>query len=328
MSTVKIFGANATNYVELSVPVLAANTTYKFPATAGTAGQVLSTDGVVGTPTLSWVTSASAPVSSVNGSTGAVVLTTTNVAEGTSLYHTDARVLATPITAPTLTNTAIATSDTVQVALGKVQAQISAREPTIAAGSTAQYVRGDKSLSTFASDIWATILTGLSTSTNAAITAADTILVSFGKLQAQITALSSGKLNKTGGTLTVGTINGVPNPTNPDDVSNKGYVDGLQPLSWATKTSSFSAGAKGRYLVDTTTSTIDVTLPASPVAGDTISFVDYARKFDVNKMVVKRNTGGANANIMGLAEDMDVSIQNFSFDLVYSGNATVGWKIK
>jgi hypothetical protein len=33
------------------------------------------------------------------------------------------------------------------------------------------------------------------------------------------------KLNKTGGTLTIGTISGVPTPTNSDDVANKGYTD-------------------------------------------------------------------------------------------------------
>ena len=36
--------------------------------------------------------SAAAPVQSVNGSTGTVVLTTTNISEGTNLYYTDARV--------------------------------------------------------------------------------------------------------------------------------------------------------------------------------------------------------------------------------------------
>lgn len=59
-------------------------------------------------------------------------------------------------------------------------------EPSITAGTTAQYWRGDKAWRDFATDIRATILTGLSTATNAVITATDTVLSAFGKLQKQI----------------------------------------------------------------------------------------------------------------------------------------------
>lgn len=76
-------------------------------------------------------------VDSVNGETGDVVLTTSNIAEGNNLYFTAARVRA-------------------------------------------------------------TVLTGLSLATNAAITAADTALSAFGKLQAQITHILTGDLTFTG----------------------------------------------------------------------------------------------------------------------------------
>jgi hypothetical protein len=46
-----------------------------------------------------------------------------------------------------------------------------------------------------ANKVRAALLTGLSTATNAAITATDSVLVAFGKLQAQITALSSSLSN-------------------------------------------------------------------------------------------------------------------------------------
>jgi hypothetical protein len=62
------------------------------------------------------------------------------------------------------------------------------KEPAIAAGTTAQYWRGDKTWQDFATSVRAAVLTGLSTATNAVITAADTVLSAFGKLQAQITA--------------------------------------------------------------------------------------------------------------------------------------------
>jgi hypothetical protein len=109
--------ANGSSYTGFKSPdLLGANIIYTMPETAPNAGEVLSsTAGGV----LSWIAIPSSSVTSVNSQTGAVTLTTTNIAEGTNLYHTDARVLSTPITAPTLTNTAIATSDTVQVTLGE-----------------------------------------------------------------------------------------------------------------------------------------------------------------------------------------------------------------
>lgn len=61
-------------------------------------------------------------------------------------------------------------------------------EPAITPGTTAQYWRGDKTWQDFATSVRAAVLTGLSTATNAVITAADTVLSAFGKLQAQITA--------------------------------------------------------------------------------------------------------------------------------------------
>ncbi len=185
------------SYVTLKASAaLATNISLTLPVSTGTIGQVLSTDG---TGVMSWMTPSTGGVTSVNTQTGAVVLSTTNIAEGTNLYHTDARTITAPITAPTLTNSTIATGDTIQVALGKVQAQIN--------------------------NLLSSVLTGLSTATNSVVTTTDSILAAFGKVQAQITSLGSTKLDKTGGTLSIGTINGVPNPNNADDVANKQYVD-------------------------------------------------------------------------------------------------------
>jgi hypothetical protein len=63
---------------------------------------------------------------------------------------------------------------------------IATREPTITAGTTSQFWRGDKSWADFATTVRASVLTGLSTATNAAVAAADSVLAAFGKLQAQI----------------------------------------------------------------------------------------------------------------------------------------------
>lgn len=69
-----------------------------------------------------------------------------------------------------------------------LDAALDAKEASIAAGTTAQYFRGNKTWRDFFTDVRAATLTGLSTATNAAITAADTVLAALGKLQKQISA--------------------------------------------------------------------------------------------------------------------------------------------
>lgn len=76
---------------------------------------------------------------------------------------------------------------------------LAAKEPTITAGTASQYRRGDKTWASFAGAVLASALTGLSTATNMAITATDTVVVAFGKAQAQLAALISGKVDKAAG---------------------------------------------------------------------------------------------------------------------------------
>jgi hypothetical protein len=84
--------------------------------------------------------------------TGTSAATTTDLAEGGNLYYTDARVRATALTGlSTATATPVTATDSVLVGVGKLQGQASAaataiagKEPSITAGTTAQYWRGDK----------------------------------------------------------------------------------------------------------------------------------------------------------------------------------------
>jgi len=80
--------ANGTNSVSLIAPdSVASDITFVLPGADGSAGQVLITNG---SGVLAWST-ITVPVTSVNGLTGAVNLTTSNINEGSNLYFTDAR---------------------------------------------------------------------------------------------------------------------------------------------------------------------------------------------------------------------------------------------
>lgn len=66
-----------------------------------------------------------------------------------------------------------------------------AKQDAIAAGTTAQFWRGDKTWQDLAAAVRAAVLTGLSTVSAAAVSATDTVLAAIGKLQAQINGLSA-----------------------------------------------------------------------------------------------------------------------------------------
>lgn len=88
-------------------------------------------------------------VTSVNGQTGVVTLTTTDIAEGTNEYFTAAKVRSTVLTGLSLaTGTAITAADTVVAALGKLQKQITDLAATIINTQftrvTGRYYRSEK----------------------------------------------------------------------------------------------------------------------------------------------------------------------------------------
>ena len=111
-------------------------------------------------------------------------------------------------------------------------------------------------------------------------------------------------------------------------------TDGSGNLSFATisggaawqaiKTSNFNVTAKEGYFVDTTSTTITATLPASPAIGDFVQFIDYAGTFDTNNFTVARNGN----KIQGDATDLTVSVERAGLSLIYSGSSTQGWLLE
>ncbi len=94
-------------------------------------------------------------------------------------------------------------------------------------------------------------------------------------------------------------------------------------VDWCTtaKTSPFTAVSGDGFFVNTTGGAVTVTLPASPTAGDEVSFMDQGYDFNTNALTVGRN----GSNITNAASDLVVNTQGAGFSLVYSGYATTGW---
>jgi hypothetical protein len=95
-------------------------------------------------------------------------------------------------------------------------------------------------------------------------------------------------------------------------------------VDWDTtaKTASFTAVSGNGYFVNTTSGAVTMTLPASPSAGDIVSFKDYANTFDTNNLTIARN----GSNIGGDAIDAVISVEGQSGTLIYV-DATKGWLV-
>jgi hypothetical protein len=106
------------------------------------------------------------------------------------------------------------------------------------------------------------------------------------------------------------------------DLSNA-LPKGIGTVNWDTtkKTAAFTAVSGEGYFIDTSSSAITMTLPASPSAGDIVAFKDYAGTFATNNLTIGRNS----SNLDGNAGDRIIDTDNTSMSLVYV-DATQGWK--
>jgi hypothetical protein len=94
--------------------------------------------------------------------------------------------------------------------------------------------------------------------------------------------------------------------------------------SWqAVKTADFNVTGGEGYFINTTSTTITATLPASPSLGDFASFIDYAGTFDTNNLTIARN----GKNIQGAAADLTVNVERAGFTLVFVDD-TQGWLLQ
>ena len=89
---------------------------------------------------------------------------------------------------------------------------------------------------------------------------------------------------------------------------------------WRTVTAAETVQAGAKLFVDTNSSAFTITLPASPVVGDEVHFVDSRYTFDSNALTVGRNS----SKIANASSDLVVNTEGAAFGLVFSGS-NVGW---
>tara|TARA_B100000401_G_C52644541_1_gene642381 strand:+ start:79 stop:816 length:738 start_codon:yes stop_codon:yes gene_type:complete len=91
-------------------------------------------------------------------------------------------------------------------------------------------------------------------------------------------------------------------------------------LDSTVRTSAFTAVKNNSYMIDTSSGTFDITLPASPAVGDKVGFMDVESNFDVNAATLLRNS----SKLFNAASDGTIDIKGYAGVLVYTGS-TYGW---
>ena len=90
--------------------------------------------------------------------------------------------------------------------------------------------------------------------------------------------------------------------------------------TYSAITANTTMAASTKYIVDTTTANITLTLPSTATLGDEISIIDGTGNSSTHAITIARNGG----NIQGAASDMTVTTDRAAFTLAYY-NATQGW---
>jgi hypothetical protein len=92
-------------------------------------------------------------------------------------------------------------------------------------------------------------------------------------------------------------------------------------LSWqAVQTADFTAVSGNAYPINTTSSVITATLPASPSAGNFVCLTDYAGTFTTNNLTINPN----GSKLDGSSSNVFISTNRESIHLVYI-DSTQGW---
>ena len=104
------------------------------------------------------------------------------------------------------------------------------------------------------------------------------------------------------------------------DILINGNLANVNSSNYVNKSVNYTALIDDFILMDSSTGTFTITLPSSPSAHETISFIDVGSNLASNNVTIARN----NKTIMGLSEDLMLDVDNISFTLFYTGS---DWRI-
>ena len=106
-------------------------------------------------------------------------------------------------------------------------------------------------------------------------------------------------------------------------VSSLGVASGVGGTDWQSvvTASTLNAESGKGYPINTTSNTCTITMPSNPSVGDTIVFVDYARQFGTNKIIINPNSKNFQGNTSPNAE-YNTTGQSISCTYV---DTTKGW---
>jgi len=124
----------------------------------------------------------------------------------------------------------------------------------------------------------------------------------------------------TGAVTFAGSVTLSGSPANQLEATTKQYVDGI----WNTSSAAATMVSSERYLTDTSGAAFTLTLPAAATAGDFVSFADTKGTFSTNSLTIGRN----GHNIAGQASDLVANVDRAVVTLIYSGDTTTGWLVK
>ena len=146
----------------------------------------------------------------------------------------------------------------------------------------------------------------------------------IGNLDAWLASLvgAQGPQGATGATGPTGATGAKGDNGNTGDQGIQGPAGENAIISFALKSADFTAIAGGKYAVDTTGGTVNITLPSSPSAGDVVEFADAKGTWNTHALTIARN----GKNIEGLAVNYADTAQGTQFFIVYIDDTT-GWKI-
>jgi len=100
-------------------------------------------------------------------------------------------------------------------------------------------------------------------------------------------------------------------------------VNALVEKGYKTTTTAYTAVNGDQIFVDTSSTAVTITLPASPAVGNEVHFIDSKLNFNSNNLTIGRNSEPIN----GATSDLVVNENGESFTLVYA-ISTIGWIFK